>query len=378
MSESAAFLVDSVLPFLPYRQWTLSLPKQIRFLLINDGKLLSKVFASFLRVVFSWQRRRARKAGIAEPLVGGISFLQNFGSLIQVNPHCHAWLPDGVFYRDADEKMRFHYLEPPTIADITMLVLKTQRRVLKLCNREFIEPEDEQLSLMRARAQAMESGLPLPVDGEQPKAVGLSAFERGFSLHAGLSVKAKQRRKLEKLLRYGMRPAIANKRLSLTKGGKVRLKLRKSYYTGQTAILFKPVDFLRRLVAVMPRPRQNTVRFFGVFAPHSKWYAAVKALVPKPVSDSLTTVTKKQKRAKNADEKPKRRGCSRSWAQLLRRVFEIDILVCPQCHGPMKFIAVVNSPEAIEKICKHIGFPPKLPNVAPARAPPQTEIEEWD
>jgi len=49
-----------------------------------------------------------------------------------------------------------------------------------------------------------------------------------------------------------MRPPFSKKRLSLTKDGKVKLKLRKNYYTGETHVLFEPVEFLRRLAALVP------------------------------------------------------------------------------------------------------------------------------
>ena len=60
MTCTAAHLVDRVLPTAPYRQWVLSLPRQVRFLLARDRELLSQVVGTFLRKVFAWQRRRAR------------------------------------------------------------------------------------------------------------------------------------------------------------------------------------------------------------------------------------------------------------------------------------------------------------------------------
>jgi hypothetical protein len=67
-----------------------------------------------------------------------------------------------------------------------------------------------------------------------------------------LAVGHKETKKLERLLRYGLRPPFAHKRLSLTSDGKVRLKLRKPYYTGQTEIVLPPQDSLRRLIATIP------------------------------------------------------------------------------------------------------------------------------
>ena len=44
----------------------------------------------------------------------------------------------------------------------------------------------------------------------------------GFSLHAGVMARANERQKLERLCRYISRPAVSEKRLSLTANGQVR------------------------------------------------------------------------------------------------------------------------------------------------------------
>ncbi len=86
----------------------------------------------------------------------------------------------------------------------------------------------------------------------------------GFSLHAGVSAKAKQRDKLERLCRYITRPAISEKRLSLTNQGKVRYELKTPYRDGTTHVIFEPVDFIAKLAALVPKPRVNLTRFQGV------------------------------------------------------------------------------------------------------------------
>jgi hypothetical protein len=47
----------------------------------------------------------------------------------------------------------------------------------------------------------------------------------GFSLHAGVAARADERKKLERLCRYVSRPAVSEKRLSLTSNGNVRYQL---------------------------------------------------------------------------------------------------------------------------------------------------------
>ena len=63
MVDTAARLIDEVLPPVPVRQWVLSLPFEIRYRLAWDGKLVSAVLAVFLRVVYGWYRRQAKGQG---------------------------------------------------------------------------------------------------------------------------------------------------------------------------------------------------------------------------------------------------------------------------------------------------------------------------
>jgi hypothetical protein len=97
----------------------------------------------------------------------------------------------------------------------------------------------------------------------------------GFSLHAGVAVMADGRKKLERLCRYIARPALSEKRLSLTGNGNVRYELKTPYRDGTTHVIFEPLDFIARLVALVPKPRVNLTRFHGVFAPNSAHRARV-------------------------------------------------------------------------------------------------------
>ena len=66
-----------------------------------------------------------------------------------------------------------------------------------------------------------------------------------------------------------------------------------------------------------------------------------------------------------------------TWAQRLKRVFNIDIETCKSCGGHIKIIACIEDPVVIEKILTHIdnkaacGASRRLP---PCRAPPQASL----
>ena len=56
-----------------------------------------------------------------------------------------------------------------------------------------------------------------------------------------------------------------------------------------------------------------------------------------------------------------------SWAELMRRVFEVDVLECPDCHGPLRIVSAIHPPEATRAILEHLGLPSRAPPIAAAR-----------
>ena len=56
-----------------------------------------------------------------------------------------------------------------------------------------------------------------------------------------------------------------------------------------------------------------------------------------------------------------------SWAQLLKRVFAIDLTTCPQCGGALTILAAIEEPAVIGKVLAHLGLPTRAPPHAPAR-----------
>jgi hypothetical protein len=188
----------------------------------------------------------------------------------------------------------------------------------------------------------------------------------GFSLHAGVSARADERNKLERLCRYISRPAVSEKRLSLTPNGNIRYQLKTPYRDGTTHVIFEPLDCIARLAALVPRPRVNLTRFHGVFAPNSKHRARVT-----PARRG------KGNKVRVLDEPPTpaERRASMTWAQRLKRVLHIDIETCSACGGAMKVIACIEDPGVIRKILDHLNDKAGPNETAPlpeSRAPPMS------
>jgi hypothetical protein len=68
MADTAAHLVDHVLPRGPYRQWLFTVPKRLRLLLARDPAWTSWVGNLAVRAIGAWQRRVARAHGGGSPL----------------------------------------------------------------------------------------------------------------------------------------------------------------------------------------------------------------------------------------------------------------------------------------------------------------------
>jgi hypothetical protein len=98
----------------------------------------------------------------------------------------------------------------------------------------------------------------------------------GYSIHAATALKAHERDRLEKLVRYMARPAIADERLSLIPDNSINLRLKSPWRDGTESILFSPSEFrdggpIEKLIAFIPIPRFHLTRYYGVFANRSQF-----------------------------------------------------------------------------------------------------------
>ena len=46
----------------------------------------------------------------------------------------------------------------------------------------------------------------------------------------------------------------------------------------------------------------------------------------------------------------------KNWARLIRKIYEVDPLLCPKCHGAMRIIAFIEEQPVIKKILLHLGL----------------------
>ncbi len=302
MAERAANLVDHVLPAVPMRQWVLSLPFRLRYLLAWNHELCREVLA--------------------------VTAIQRFGSGLNLNIHYHTLALDGVFARDGDD-WRFVAAPPPAPHELARLVAAIARRVERLLARHG-------LPLGEADADARVARIGNDPDVYTPKPeTPWHARHAAFDLHAGRTVRADDRAGLERLAHYLLRPPLAQERIELLADGRVGVTLAHPWADGTRALVFTPVEFLEKLAVLIPKPRVNLLLYHGVLAPRARHRAVALRAIPapasaaSPASDAVAPASPPAAIACTADTCRRKSG---------RRA-----------SGPAQFLARSNSSEACNK-----------------------------
>jgi hypothetical protein len=339
-------------------------------------------------------------------------------------------IPDGVFEQRPDGHVRFVPLLAPSSDDVQQICGQVAWRVDRLLQRHADEAEwtahDEAPANLTLALAPVSSRRTADERWEHPqRARRLCAEIDGFSLYAGTSVAAEDRAGLERLCRYGLRSSFALSRLSVLEDGRVCYRLKRPWPgpDGMTQLVLDPVDFLARLAHLLPPPRSNLVRYHGALAPNA---AIRERLLPRleRERDKTPCSCPGAAAAPNAESRggpalgptsqppPPRAGALPmpgdrtssllddldvppmligpplapddllpirqrylDWATLLKRVYKVDILACPRCHGRLTLLAAISDPPVVKKILQHLQLPSEPPHPAPARAPPQTELD---
>jgi hypothetical protein len=292
-ADTAAHLVDRVLPHVPVRQWVLSLPFALRYRLAYDAPLTSAVLGVFVRTVFASLRRRARQQwGVTHGQCGAVTFVQRFGDALNLNVHFHSLLLDGVYTARPTRAPRFHPLPPPDDEEVARVIGQLARRILRLLKRRGLGPESDPTEadpladeepLLAALYGASVAGRIATgrragqrvvrigdcIDPEGPPALegARCASASGVSLHANVAVPARDRRRLERLCRYVARPPVATERLSRLEDGRLLYRLKHRWRDGTTHVVFEPQELVEKLAALVPPPRFHLVRYHGILGP---------------------------------------------------------------------------------------------------------------
>lgn len=177
---------------------------------------------------------------------------------------------------------------------------------------------------------------------------------------------------------YCLRPALSLARLEYrAQEGRVRYRPVKGRPGEPAVIEWEAGEFLARFAQIIPPPRHHLVRYSGALGPRSQ----LRPLVTRAAREATSTEAllrgwspgpmvlaavagALRSAAKVAG------AAARSWAMVLKRVFEVDPLRCQGCGGRMELVAAILADRELERLLAHLELPTAFPVTKPARSPP--------
>jgi hypothetical protein len=333
--ERAAHSLVRVIPRVPVRHWTLTLPSRMRARLAQSPQLPAEVARAFVRELLRWLRPRIGVPAGVPVQSGAASLVHGMGAALNSNVHMHALVLDGAYARERDGEVTFHpLLHEPTAMEVDALVHRVQERLRRLVPRgPPRDPARDRLvraSIEHRVATGPEAGRSVrrirviePAAPAVREAQGVGAQRDGTRVHAMPRIGPEERDAVLRLGRYLVRPPIDRARFSVQPDGHVRYRLAVPWNDGTTHVEFAPRELAERLAAAMPGGVVHRVAYHGALAPGAAakwrqhpvqlWLAGAEREVP----------AGSRKVGRNGRRKAGRRD-----------------MQCPRCGGDLRVVAV--------------------------------------
>lgn len=315
-------LVSNVLLPYPQRHLVFAIPKRLRCYFKFDRSVLSHLYAA------AWEAWREYVREVTQSnasTTGMVAALHTAGDLLSWHPHSHNIALSGAI----DEAGTFHEL--PDILDTDRICQLFREKVFAALVKEgFLD--EETVSSMKTWEHS------------------------GFSVFASDPIASDDKERLLFLARYLKRCPVSCERMLIDESLPDEPKVLYSSYKDGAAVStreFSPLQFLAEISQHVPDMWEQTTRFFGMYSARTRGATAAAA------KRKLSTSNNEPSPITNEPaQKP-----SISWAQAMKRVFNVDPLLCPRCGENMKIKAFITNSKEIERICGTLGL-------IPWRAPP--------
>jgi hypothetical protein len=257
---------------------------------------------------------------------GMVAVVQTAGDLANWHPHVHALVSRGGWTRD------WQWI-PLAYVDEHAAQLLFRHKVMRLLQGVGLLTEERTELLLSWR-------------------------HTGFSVHNRVRVEPEDRLAVERLACYIMRPPISLERIRWSGDGEVFYQSKgghdgRARQPGNVAEAFDPADFLARVIMHVPEPRRHLVRYYGAYSNVSRGKRrrhdeVTIGTAPQDIEHATLVQA-------DRDHSPETRALRRSWAQLIKRVYEVDPLLCPSCGGEMRIIAFITDHGVVDAILRHLA-----------------------
>ena len=298
-----------------HRQVVLTIPKRLRLHARFDRKLLGKLSSCAWTCI---QAEVRRLLGRDDMLPGMVAAIQTHGELLHWHPHIHTLVTCGAFTPEGD------FLEVPEL-DMDRLHAAWREAVFALYLAEDkIGPE------------VVENMRTWP--------------HSGFSVDQSVFLPVGDLAGIQRLMQYMTRcPFSLSRLIKVTESGQVVYKAEKDacrafpdprrndLATGpkRNFQILDPLDFIAEFTQHVPPKGSHLIRYYGYYSNKARGMRrkAAAAILPSPVLGRGAGGEGIAGEGINHSQAPRR--ASQTWAMLIKRVYEIDPLECPRCHGQM-------------------------------------------
>jgi len=333
---TAIHVAEEVCSSVAHRQVVLTIPKRLRLHTRFDRKLLGKLSSCAWTCLKAEACRLHNRDDVVPGMIGAI---QTHGELLHWHPHIHVLITCGAFTPEGD------FLELPEF-DMERLLVAWQDAVFEL----YLAEE-------KIEAEVVEN---------------MRSWEHsGFSVDQSVFLPAGDQAGIERLIQYMTRcPFSLSRLVKVSDTGQIVYQAEKRTCRAfpdpngdgtQAGVprnfqILPPLDFLAEFTQHIPPKGSHLIRYYGWYSNKSRGMRkkAEAEASEEPLAEETTTSRS-----------------NRTWAMLIKRVYEVDPLCCPECGGEMKVVSFIEPPQAdvIEDILKHCG----LWQSSTARAPPDVE-----
>ncbi len=322
-AATAVLLREEVLEEVGHAQWVCVMPKMLRPYFLHHRELLGGLARAAWETVRELMVAATGEEGLRP---GMVAVVQTAGDLANWHPHVHALVSRGGWTRDWE-------WVPVAYVDEHAAELLFRHKVMRLLQDVGLLTEERTELLLSWR-------------------------HTGFSVHNRVRVEPEDGPAVERLARYIMRPPISLERIGWSGDGEVLYQPKGGHDGGpgphrDPAETFDPAEFLARVIMHVPEPRRHLVRYYGAYSNVSrgKRRRQDEAATGAALRDGEHAPSARPDR----DRSPDARALRRSWAQLIKRVYEVDPLVCPKCGGEMRIIAFIIDHDVVDAILKHLA-----------------------
>jgi len=131
-----------------------------------------------------------------------------------------------------------------------------------------------------------------------------------------------------------------------------------------------------RVLDHLPAHNQQMTRYWGFYSnvARGKRRAAARRLAAGLDPDDDLSGAGTVVLPPATDDEPFRRRARLTWAALIKRVFEVDPMLCPFCGGEMRIIAFITEHATVAHVLEHVRMPAQRPEPLAHSPPLQEEL----